>query len=103
MLLRGRRCRPANKTTRMLKFKIENRVGSIVIERASTGNAFTADMIPQLGEVMRQAAERADIVMLTGAGADFTVGRDRQEPKSGMPFDAFRDISALNRTITEAF
>jgi len=85
----------------MLKFEVKDRVGSIVIERASAGNAFTADTIRQLGAIMRQAAEQADIVTLTGAGADFTVGRDRQEPKGGAPFDAFRDISALNRSIAE--
>jgi enoyl-CoA hydratase/carnithine racemase len=85
----------------MLKFKIEDRVGTIVIDRASAGNAFTGEMILQLGEIMRQAAEQADIVRLTGAGADFTVGRDRQEPKRGVPADAFRNISGLNRAIAE--
>jgi enoyl-CoA hydratase/carnithine racemase len=85
----------------MLKFEVKNRVGTIVIERASAGNAFTAQMIRRLGEIMNQAAQQADILTLAGAGADFTVGRDRNEPKSGAPFDAFSDISALNRAIGE--
>jgi len=46
-------------------------------------------------------AEEAEIVTLAGVGADFTIGRDRHEPKSGSPFDAFRNISSLNKTIAE--
>jgi len=85
----------------MLNFNVEDRVGTIVIERASAGNAFTEAMVRQLGEIIRRAAEEADIVTLSGAGADFTIGRDRGEPKSGSPFDAFRNISALNKAIAE--
>jgi enoyl-CoA hydratase/carnithine racemase len=85
----------------MLKFNVEDRVGTIVIERASAGNAFTEEMVRQLGEIIRRAAQEADIVALSGAGPDFTIGRDRHEPKSGSPFDAFRNISALNKAIVE--
>jgi enoyl-CoA hydratase/carnithine racemase len=85
----------------MLKFNVGDRVGTVVIERGSAGNAFTGEMIRQLGEIMHLAAEQADIVTLAGIGADFTVGCDRQEPKSGSPFDAFRNISALNKAIAE--
>jgi hypothetical protein len=53
--------------------------GTIVIERVSAGNAFTEAMVRQLGEIIRRAAEEADIVTLSGAGADFTIGRDRGE------------------------
>jgi enoyl-CoA hydratase/isomerase-like protein len=84
----------------MLKFNVEGRVGTIVIERASAGNAFTGEMVRQLGEIIRRAVEEADIVTLAGAGADFTIGRDRHKPKSS-PFDAFRNISALNKAIAE--
>lgn len=80
----------------MLQFKIEGRVGEIVINRPDAGNAFTGEMARQLGEIMREAAQSADVVTLAGKGADFTIGRDRHEPKSGSPFDAFRQISAAN-------
>ena len=80
----------------MLKFDVEDRVGRIVIGRASMGNALTEEMVRQLGEIMLQAAQEADILMLAGEGADFTIGRDRQEPRKSTPFDAFRHISALN-------
>jgi enoyl-CoA hydratase/carnithine racemase len=84
----------------MLKFHVEDRVGTIMMERASAGNAFTGEMIRQLGEIMRRAAQEADIVTLSGAGVDFTIGRDRHEPKNGS-IDAFRNISALNKAIAQ--
>jgi hypothetical protein len=84
----------------MLKFNVEDRVGTIVIERASAGNAFTGEMVRQLGEIIRRAVEEAGIVTLAGAGADFTIGRDRHKPKNS-PFDAFHNISALNKAIAE--
>src|SRR5436189_6431984 len=64
----------------MFKFKIENRVGDIVISPGLPGNPFTGAMIRELGELMRQAQSAADIVTLTGEGADFTIGRARNEP-----------------------
>jgi hypothetical protein len=48
----------------MLKFNVGDRVGTVVIERGSAGNAFTGEMIRQLGEIMHLAAEQADIVTL---------------------------------------
>jgi len=89
------------KQNRMLNFNFEDRVGTIVIERVSAGNSFNEAMVRQLGEIIRRAAEEADIVTLSGAGADFTIRRDRGEPKSGSPFDAFCNISALNKAIAE--
>jgi enoyl-CoA hydratase/carnithine racemase len=83
----------------MIKYEVQDRVGKIVIERASTANAFTAEMIRQLCRTLQSAVEGTDIVTLTGEGADFTVGRDRQESKAGSPFDAFSNISALNKAI----
>lgn len=83
----------------MIKFTVANRVGEIVIGHASADSAFTGEMVRQLGEIMLKAAHEADIVTLKGEGADFSVGRDRQQPPSGAPFDAFRHISALNKAI----
>jgi len=83
----------------MISFKVEDRVGHIVIARATAANAFTGDMVRQLHAALRSAADSTDIVTLTGEGADFTVGRDRHEPKAGSPFDAFSHISALNKAI----
>ena len=83
----------------MLEFKAADRVGEIVIRRPAAGNAFTGEMARQLGEIMRETARNADILTLSGEGDDFSIGRDRHEPKSGAPFDAFRHISAVNDAI----
>ena len=83
----------------MIQYKVEDRIAKIVIARPSSGNAFTGEMARQLGEVVSRAAGEADIATLSGEGADFTIGRDRHEPKSGSPFDAFRAISAVNKAM----
>ena len=83
----------------MISFKAEDRVAEIVIDRPSAGNAVTSDMARQFAEAMRDAVATSDILVIKGRGGDFTIGRDRHEPKSGSPFDAFRTVSALNRAI----
>jgi enoyl-CoA hydratase/carnithine racemase len=84
----------------MLRYDCKDRVAEVVVDRAEAGNAFTGEMVRRLGDILRTAAQDADIVALTGAGGDFTLGRDRNEPKTGTPFEAFRHISALNQAIT---
>ena len=83
----------------MIKFEAKNRVGEITIARAAAGNAFTADMVRQLRDAFDGAALITDVLTLTGDGADFTVGRDRQEPRTEAPFDAFLGIGELNKII----
>jgi enoyl-CoA hydratase/carnithine racemase len=70
-----------------------------VIDRPSAGNAVTSEMARQFVDALRGAAEKCDILVIKGAGNDFTIGRDRHEPKSGSPFDAFRTVSALNKAL----
>jgi enoyl-CoA hydratase/carnithine racemase len=84
----------------MIRFKTEGRIGEIVIDRPSAGNAVTGEMARQFEQVVRDAADKSDILVIKGRGEDFTTGRDRHEPKSGTPFDAFRAVSGLNRAIT---
>jgi enoyl-CoA hydratase/carnithine racemase len=83
----------------MIKFDISDRVGEIRFVRPAEGNAFTGEMVRQFHTAVAGAADKADILVLTGEGADFTIGRDRKEPKSGAPFDAFRYINAVNQAV----
>lgn len=83
----------------MIRYKVTDRVGEVVIARAAAGNAFTSEMVRRFGEIMEQAARDADILTLSGEGSDFSIGRDRHEPKSGTPFESFRPIAALNEAI----
>lgn len=84
----------------MIRYSAKNRVGEIVISRPDAGNAITGEMAQTLGEILVRAATEADIVVLSGAGDDFTVGRDRQGIKAASPYDAFRSVSAVNGAIT---
>ena len=63
----------------MLQFNADGRVAEIVINRPGAGNAFTGEMARQLGQIMREAAQSADVVIIRGEGADFTIGRDRHD------------------------
>ena len=72
----------------MIKFDVADRIGRLVINRPDAGNAFTTDMARQFRLALEAAAEGADIVVMTGEGPNFTVGRDRKEPRSGTPFEA---------------
>lgn len=48
----------------MLEFSVSDRVGTVTIKRPEAGNAVTGEMARKLGEIMRQAAQEADIVTL---------------------------------------
>lgn len=78
----------------MIEFKTTGRVANLTICRPEVRNAFTSGMVLQFADALRRAHEVADILVIRGEGSDFTVGRDRKEPKpAGGPFDAFRVLS----------
>jgi enoyl-CoA hydratase/carnithine racemase len=83
----------------MIKFKITDHVGEIRFDRPAEGNAFTGEMVRQFHQALNGAIDKVDVLVLTGEGTDFTIGRDRKEPKSGAPYDAFRYINAVNQAI----
>jgi len=83
----------------MIRFSTSDRIGEITFDRPADGNAFTGQMVQQFQQVIAGATGTVDILVLAGEGADFTIGRDRKEPKSGAPFDAFRHINAVNQAI----
>jgi enoyl-CoA hydratase/carnithine racemase len=83
----------------MIKFDIADRVGRLVIDRPAAANAFTTEMVGQFRLALETAADGADIIVMSGVGPDFTVGRDRHEPRTGTPFDAFSAVSAMNKAI----
>lgn len=84
----------------MIKCEVADHLARIAFARPGEGNAFTGDMIRQLRDAVRDCDTRADILTLAGEGADFTVGRDRKEPMSAPPFDAFSLITDLNESLS---
>jgi enoyl-CoA hydratase/carnithine racemase len=84
----------------MIDLNVENRIARLTLARPSAGNAFTTEMLAQFLAALTRAASEADILVIASAGADFSLGRDRQEPKgSGTPFDAFRLITDVNAAV----
>ena len=84
----------------MIECTLQDRICRVLINRTDAANAFTSVMTRQLLEAMQNAAGAADIVTIEAAGPDFTIGRDRQEPKSGTPYETFKIISDLNKAIS---
>src|SRR5205085_7112008 len=80
---------------------IENRVARLVLARPSACNAFTTEMLTQLLAALTRAASEADILAISAAGADFSLGRDRQDAKAGgPPFEAFKLITDVNAALS---
>ena len=85
----------------MIEFAVENRVARLVLQRPSASNAFTGEMLSQLLAALNRAASEADILAISAAGADFSLGRDRQDVKSGPPpFEAFKLITDVNAAMS---
>lgn len=58
-------------------------------------------MLSQLLAALTRAASEADILAISAAGADFSLGRDRQDAKAGPPpFEAFKLITDVNAALT---
>lgn len=85
----------------MIEHKLTGRVARVTIRRPEARNAVTGDMVRQFCEALRQAHEGADVLVFRGEGSDFTIGRDRKEPKpAGGPFEAFRMLAEANRLLS---
>jgi enoyl-CoA hydratase/carnithine racemase len=85
----------------VIDFDVEKRVARLVLQRPSASNAFTGDMLRQLLAALTRAAAEADILAISAAGADFSLGRDRQDVKAGPPpFEAFKLITDVNAALS---
>jgi enoyl-CoA hydratase/carnithine racemase len=84
----------------VIDLAIENRVARLVLQRPAAANAFTTEMLSQLLAALTRAASEADILSISAAGADFSLGRDRQDARAGgAPFDAFKLITDVNAAL----
>jgi methylglutaconyl-CoA hydratase len=79
-----------------LQLRIENRIGRLVLERP----AFTSDTLSQFLSALARAAAEADVLLISGSGNDFSLGRDRQEPKPASPSTAFELITRVNEALS---
>jgi enoyl-CoA hydratase/carnithine racemase len=81
-------------------FTVDDRLASVRLERPAEGNRLTSPVLAQLAGALRSAAQSgADVLALTAAGDDFSLGRDPHEVRpSGMTrADSLRLIVEANR------
>jgi len=83
----------------VIDFAIEQRVARLVLQRPSASNAFTGEMLSQMLDALTRAASDADILAISAAGADFSLGRDRHDAKAGPPLEAFKLITDVNAAL----
>ena len=84
----------------MIEFTVENRVARLVLQRASAANAFTTEMLSQVLAALTRAGGEADVLAISAAGDDFSLGRDRQDARAGgAPFEAFKLITDVNAAL----
>lgn len=86
-------------SAQLIDLQVEDRIGRLVLQRPSAGNAFTSEMMSLFRATVTRAAGEADILQISAAGDDFSLGRDRQEPKTGAPFDAFKLVTDVNAAL----
>ena len=81
----------------MLDFRIEDRVARVTFGRP----AFNTEMLRQFLAALNRAGTEADLLIIGSSGEDFSLGRDRQEPKgTGTPFDALKLITDVNTALS---
>lgn len=81
----------------MIGFEQNNGVGRLVLQRAPQSNAFTSEMLGRTAEILEGVGDDCHVIVISGEGDDFSLGRDREEPKNpGGPFVAFSEISRVN-------
>jgi enoyl-CoA hydratase/carnithine racemase len=81
----------------VIEFSSDKRIARLVLQRPSNANAFTGAMLSQMLAALTRAAGEADILAISAAGADFSLGRDREDAKAGPPrFEAFKLITDVN-------
>lgn len=81
----------------MIGFERSNGVGRLILQRAPSSNAFTSAMLIKTAEILETARNDCTLIVISAEGDDFSLGRDREEPKNpGGPFAAFSEISRIN-------
>lgn len=84
----------------MIDLAIDNRVARLVLQRPAASNAFTTEMLSQFLAALTRAAAEADILGISAAGDDFSLGRDRQDARAGgAPSEAFKLITDVNTAL----
>ena len=88
----------------MIGFEQDGRVGHLYLQRSSHANKFTSEMLGRIAEVVFSAQGEADIIVIHAVGDDFSLGRDREEPKNPEgPYASFSEISRVNAAFSRNY
>jgi enoyl-CoA hydratase/carnithine racemase len=68
---------------RLVQTRLDGRIAHITLDRAEHHNAIDTPMMQALGDALEGLRGNADFVVLRGAGADFSIGRDQHEKIPG--------------------
>lgn len=86
----------------LIDLALDDRVARVVLQRPAAGNAFTSAMREQFLAALQRAGAEADILVISAAGADFSLGLDRQEPRGTQgPFATFKLVTEINTALSE--
>ncbi|MFT6398329.1 MAG: enoyl-CoA hydratase/carnithine racemase [Bradymonadia bacterium] len=82
-------------------FRVENRIATITFTRPEKKNAFTTAMYAQFTAALREAEEdnHVRVVVLTGAGGDFSAGNDLKDFMGDPPTNGDAPVFQLIRAL----
>lgn len=80
----------------LIELTVEDRVAHVRLNRPEAANAFSTEMMMRFGQVLMSATVQADVLLLTGAGEDFSVGREVDSPPGLTHADRMAMIGDVN-------
>lgn len=80
----------------LVELSVERRVAYVRLNRPEAANAFSTEMMMEFGRVLMSATVQADILLLSGAGEDFSVGREIDSPPELTHADRMAMIGDVN-------
>lgn len=80
----------------LIELTVEDRVAHVRLNRPEAANAFSTEMMMRFGQVLMAATVQADLLLLTGAGDDFSVGREPDSPPGVSHAERMQMIGDVN-------
>ncbi|MDX3906697.1 MAG: enoyl-CoA hydratase/isomerase family protein [Pigmentiphaga sp.] len=83
-------------------YSVEDGWGHLQLDRPDAGNRVGLEMLVAMTELLRTEPQHAGVLLISAAGKDFCLGRERAEQTTPVtPFDAFRPVAAFYRALSE--
>ncbi|OVZ57267.1 hypothetical protein CDO44_19430 [Pigmentiphaga sp. NML080357] len=83
-------------------YSTEDGWGHLRLDRPQAGNRVALEALAAMTALLDSERGRAGVLLLSAAGPDFCLGRERAEQAAPIPpFDAFRPVAAFYRALSE--